>query len=134
MFEKMKTSHAAMTVFPFGIYLMILGIIIAINPALLLSLAGIENFDVIANLMGMLTAICGYFYTRCALEGIEMQKFFPFMTHTRSAQIIVVILFIIFANGNLLLLGFSILDLTACIWTLFALRKDKINENQKSTS
>ncbi|MFX1275680.1 MAG: hypothetical protein ACFFBP_07015 [Promethearchaeota archaeon] len=128
MFEKLKTSQAAITVFPFGIYLMILGTIIAIHPALLLSLAGIEHFDVIARLMGMLTVICGYFYTRCALEGIKMQKFFWFTTHTRSVQIIVVVLFIIFAEGNLLLLGFSIVDLAACIWTIFALRKDKKKE------
>ena len=125
MFEKMKTSHAAMTVFPFGIYLIVLGAIIMVFPAPILSLAKIENFDVIANLMGMLTLICGYFYTRCALEGAEMQKFFHLTTHTRSVQIIILISFVILVPADPLILSFGIIDLAACCWTIFALRKDK---------
>ena len=131
MFEKMKTSHAAMTVFPFGIYLIVLGTFIMVFPAPILSLAGIENFDVIANLMGMLTLICGYFYTRCALEGAEMQKFFHFTTHTRSVQIVILIFFVFLVPANPLLLGFGIVDLAACCWTIFALRKDKTENGKK---
>jgi len=131
MFEKMKTSHAAVTVFPFGIYLIVLGAIIMVFPAPILSLAKIENFDVIANLMGMLTLICGYFYTRCALEGIEMQKFFHFTTHTRTVQIVILILFVFLVPADPLLLSFGIVDLAACCWTLIALRKDKAEKAKK---
>ena len=121
----MKTSHAAITIFPFGIYLIVLGTFIMVFPAPILSLAKIENFDVIANLMGMLTLICGYFYTRCALEGAEMQKFFQFTIHTRSVQIVILILFVFLVPADPLLLSFGIVDLAACCWTILALRKDK---------
>ncbi len=124
MLEKVKQNSAALSVFVFGLYLMVLGTIIAIYPSPLLSLAGIENFDVVAHLMGMLTAICGYFYTRCGLEGKEMEKFFRFTTHTRSIQILVLICFVIFVPANPILLGFGFVDLAGCIWTAIALRRD----------
>ena len=125
MLDKLRQSSAAVSVFIFGLYLMVLGTIIAIYPAPLLSLAGIENFDVVAHLMGMLTAICGYFYTRCGLEGAEMEKFFRLTTHTRSVQIIVLTFFVIFVPANPILLGFGFVDLAGCIWTFIALRKDE---------
>lgn len=116
-------SRAAKSIFYFGIYVILLGLILVLIPNFLLNIFNVpETDEVWIRVVGMLIIFIGYYYIRAATKEEGMTKFFRWTVHTRS---LVIVYFIIFALLNLVkptLILFGGIDLIGAIWTGLALR------------
>ncbi len=117
-------SRAAMSIFIFGIYIIILGIIFLFVPEIMfLMLAYPTPPDLISRIIGMVFLFLAYLYIRAALEG--MTKFFMWTVHTRALVIIFFSIFAALQLVNPLIIMFGVVDIAGALWTFWALRKDK---------
>ena len=115
-------SKAALSVFVFGIYLILLGIILMVIPNVLLTIFGIPTTtEVWVRVVGMLVLLLGYYYTRASRNEKEMISFFRWTVHARSSVIIFFIIFVALGFVTPLLILFGVVDLVAAIWTWKAL-------------
>jgi hypothetical protein len=115
-------SQAARSVFVFGIYLLVLSVIVIVAPNTLLALLGLPPTDEVwIRVIGVLVLILGYYFTRAARK--ELTDFFRWTVHVRSSLILFLTAFVIlgFAGPSLILLG--VVDLLGAIWTGLALRR-----------
>jgi len=119
-------SRAAMSVFIFAIYLIILGIIFLFVPEIMfLMLAYPTPPDIISRVLGMIFVLLAYYYIRAALDEEGMKKFFMWTVHTRGVVIIFLSVFVALQLVSPLMIMFGAIDLAAALWTFWALRKDK---------
>ena len=77
-------SRAAVSLFVFGIYLLVLGIVLLTVPNLFLAVFGLPpTTDVWIRVVGMLVDILGFYYV-CAARA-ELQAFFEWTVSARMA-------------------------------------------------
>lgn len=116
-------SKAAISIFCFGIYLILLGIVLVVVPNVLLAIFGIAaTSEVWVRVVGMLVLILGYYYIRSARDEEGMTKFFRWTVHTRSSVIVFFIIFVVLGFVKPILILFGVIDLAAAIWTGVTLR------------
>ena len=119
-------SRAAMSIFIFGIYIIILGIIFLFVPEIMfLMLAYPTPPDLISRIIGMVFLFLAYLYIRAALDEEGMTKFFMWTVHTRALVIIFFSIFAALQLVNPLIIMFGVVDIAGALWTFWALRKDK---------
>jgi len=124
MFRNM--SRAALSVFIFGIYLIIIAILFLFVPQILFSIVMVTTTpDVMSRLFGMILVLLAYYYIHVALDEEGMSKFFIWTFHTRASVIIFMIIFVALQFVSPIILIFGAIDLTGAIWIFWALRKDK---------
>ena len=111
-------SKAAFSMFVFGIYVILLGIILMVVPNVLLSIFGLPTTtEVWVRVVGMLVFLIGYYYIRASRNEKEMINFYRWTVHARSSVIIFFIIFVAFGLVKPILILFGIVDLLAAVWT-----------------
>ncbi len=116
-------SHAAKSLFVFGIYLCGLGLLLLLVPNLILPLFGAPpTNEVWIRINGMFVLCLSFYYVQAARHGLTV--FIRWTVWTRVAVIIYFAAFVLLVSAPKALLLFGLIDLLAAIWTWLALKKD----------
>jgi uncharacterized membrane protein len=118
-------SKSARSVFVFGVYLAVLGIVLLIAPNFLLGMFVLPSTtEVWIRIVGMLVLFLGFYYTQAARK--EMIDFFRWTVYLRSTVIIFFVVFVLLGFARPPLIMFGVVDLLGAIWTGMTLRSPKI--------
>ena len=118
--------QVSISMFVFGIYMAIMGLILQIAPEILLRLLGSTTPpDLGWRMFGMILVYLAYYYFRSSLQDKKMNQFFRWTVQARSTVVIIFIIFVLMGIANWILIIIGLIDLTGALWTLWALRKDK---------
>ncbi len=116
-------SKSALSLFVFGIYVLLLGIILMVIPNVLLTIFGLPaTTEVWVRVVGMLVFLLGYYYIRAYRNEKEMISFYRWTVHARASVIVFFIIFVALGFVTPLLILFGVVDLLAAIWTWKTLR------------
>ncbi|MFC2158460.1 hypothetical protein ACFLT9_11545 [Acidobacteriota bacterium] len=116
-------NRAAKSIYFFGIYIILLGLVLVFLPNVLLKIFRVaETSEVWIRVVGMVVILLGYLYIRSALSTDDMQKFFKWTIHTRSSVIVFFTAFVLLDLVEPILILFGVFDLAGAIWTALALR------------
>jgi hypothetical protein len=117
-----KMSYPAKTVFAFGIYLFLLGVVFLLVPNLLLNLLQMPpTSEVWSRVVGMLLTGIGIYYFVASLSELRI-----FIVWTIPLRLAVILFFGAFVIANLappVLMLLSVIDIAGALWTWSALRK-----------
>jgi len=117
-------SNSARSVFVFGLYLAVLGIVLLVAPNFLLGMFFLPSTtEVWVRVVGMLVLFLGFYYTQAARK--EMTDFFRWTMYPRSTVILFFAAFVLLGFANPPLILFGVVDLLGVIWTGMALRSSK---------
>jgi uncharacterized membrane protein len=117
-------SKSARSVFVFGLYIAVLGIVLLVAPNFLLGMFGLPSTtEVWIRVVGLLLLYLGFYYTQAARK--EMTDFFRWTVYTRSTVIVFFGAFVLLGFANPPLIMFGVVDLLGAIWTGLALRSPK---------
>ena len=117
-------SKSARSVFIFGLYLGVLGIVLLVTPNFLLGIFQLPNTnEVWIRVVGMLLLFMGFYYTQAARK--EMTDFFNWTVYARPTVILFFTAFVLLDFASPLLILFGVVDLLGAIWTGMALRSTK---------
>ena len=127
-------SKAAFTIKAFGIYLILLGIIIIFAPNLLLTVFGIpQTTEVWVRVVGVLVFNIGIYYIYAAK--CEAMAFFRASVYTRAIVLLSFVTFALLGLVSPMIILFGIVDFSGGLWTFVALRSDlRDSEQIKKTS
>lgn len=115
-------TRSAKTVWVFGIYLIIEGVFLMLAPGWVLEAIGIPDPDSVWRIvLGFVVAILGYYYVRNAKKNLT--PFFQFTVQVRFIQLVFFLWLYFFDRGSLALVGFSIIEMLAGVWTWRELKK-----------
>ena len=118
-------SRAAVSVFVFGIYLLVVGALLVSVPNAFLGLSGLPpTTEVWVRVVGVLVLCLGTYYTLAARAGIR-----DFLRWTVPVRAGVMVFFTVFVVLRLVappLLVFGAVDLAGAVWTALALRADTL--------
>ncbi len=119
-------SKAANSVFYFGLYLALLGIVLLANPNFLLNQFSIpETNEVWIRVVGMLVLFLAVYYTQTAR--MEMTGFFWLTVYARAFVILFFTAFVLMELVKPVLILFGAVDFLGAVWTWCALRANKGN-------
>ena len=117
-------SKSARSVFVFGLYLAVLGIVLLVAPNFLLGMFGLPSTaEVWIRIVGMLVLFLGFYYIQAARK--EMTDFFRWTVYVRPTVIVFFAAFVLLGFASLPLILFGVADLLGAIWTGLALRSPK---------
>ena len=116
-------SRAAKSLFVFGVYLSMLGVVLVLfpNPLLRLFHAPTTN-EVWIRINGMFIVCLSYYYLQAARHGLTL--FIKWTVWGRAAVIVYFVMFVLLTGAPKALLMFGLVDLLSALWTLIALRRD----------
>jgi hypothetical protein len=116
-------SRSAQSIFYFGFYIGILGILLVFFPNALLGLVNIPpTNEVWIRLAGMLLIFIGFFYVQAARYNLV--PFFKWTLVTRGIAFFFVLGFWLKGYVSWIILLFWLGDLAGLLWTWLALRKE----------
>lgn len=116
-------SHAARSLFVFGVYLCVLGLALLLAPNALLRLCGApETDEVWIRVSGMFVLCFSFYYILAARSGLT--NFIRWTVWGRAAVIVYFTAFVLLFAAPRALLLFGLVDLAAAVWTWLALRAD----------
>jgi hypothetical protein len=114
-------TKAARSVFIFGLYLLVLGVVMIVAPNFLLGLFFLpDTTEVWVRVSGMLVLFLGFYYTQAGRK--ELTIFFRWTLYPRSTVILFFAVFVLLGYARPPLVLFGIVDLVGVIWTGLALR------------
>lgn len=114
-------SHSARTVFVFGIYLVVLGMILLVMPNFLLGMFMVPSTnEVWIRVAGMLVLFVGFYYILAARK--ELIDMIRLTVYLRSTVILFFAAFVLLGLACPPLILFGVFDLLGAIWTGLALR------------
>ena len=120
-------GKAALSMFCFGIYLIILGLSLMVIPNVLLSVFALPAAsEVWIRALGMVVLLLGYIYVRAGRSGGKegMPDFYRWTVHTRSSVIVFLAVFAILGLTKPVIILFGVFDLAGAVWTYLALRTE----------
>lgn len=118
-------SKSAISVFVFGLYMLVLGLVILVIPNLLLGIFSVPNTtEVWIRVAGMLIIFLGIYYILFSRN--EMTDFFQWTVYLRSSVFVIFIAFVLLDFVRPQLILFGSVDLMGAIWTILALRAQKV--------
>lgn len=116
-------SAAGRSIQVFGIYLMLLGLVLLVAPNLLLALFGIApTGEVWIRIVGMLAGFLGLYYTQAAR--VCDRAFFRTTVFVRLSVPGFFGAFVALAMAPPALMLFALVDVAGAAWTASALRRD----------
>lgn len=116
-------SKSATSVFVFGIYLFVLGLVLVVVPNLLLKMLGMaETDEVWIRVVGGLVLVLAYYYSQTARMGLT--DFFRLTVVARTAVLLFFIALVLAGLGPPILVLFGVVDFVAAMWTALALRSE----------
>jgi hypothetical protein len=114
-------SRAATSILVFGVYVMILGVVLLAAPNVLLGLVGYPTTgEVWIRVLGVVTLILGYYYTVAARN--ELTSLFRATVYARPLLIVFFCAFVALGMAEPILVLFAVVDLLGAIWTGLELR------------
>ena len=114
-------SRAAVTIFVFGIYLIVLGPTLVVAPAALTGLFGLGPAEEVwIRVLGAIVTILGFYYVFLARR--ETTDFFWATVWGRPFVLVFFSAFVIMGLSKPILILFGVVDLLGAGWTLSALR------------
>ena len=117
-------SKSALSMFVFGLYVAVIGIIMMVVPNFLLNaVSRTSTTEVWIRVVGLLLLYLGFYYTQAARK--EMTDFFRWTVYTRSTVIVFFAVFVLLGFAGPPLIMFGVIDLLGAIWTGLALRSPK---------
>lgn len=117
--------NSAISIFVFGIYLEILGVILISVPNFILELLGMPpTNEVWIRVVAVLVLILGFFHIQAGR--INLTPFFRWSIIARSSLILFFMVFAILGLARPAIILFGVIDLAGSIWTFTALRSEKI--------
>ncbi|MFZ1509135.1 MAG: hypothetical protein WAV74_20375 [Anaerolineae bacterium] len=117
-------SNSARSIFVFGLYLALLGIVLLVAPNFLLGMFVLPaTTDVWIRVVGMLLLFLGFYYTQSARK--ELTDFFRWTVYVRATVILFFAAFVLAGFAEPPLILFGVVDLLGAIWTSLALRPAK---------
>ena len=117
-------SNSARSVFIFGIYVVVLGIILMVAPNALLTLFGMPaTHEVWIRVVGMLLVLIAFYYIQAARQ--ELTAFFQLTVYARASVILFFAVFVVSGLVQPVLILFGVVDLIAAIWTGLTLRSSR---------
>jgi hypothetical protein len=117
-------SKAARSVFVFGLYLVLLAIVLLVAPNFLLGLFFLPSTtEVWVRVVGMLVLFLGFYYVQAGRK--ELADFFRWTMYPRSTVILFFAAFVLLGFAKPPLILFGVVDLLGVIWTGLALRASK---------
>ncbi len=118
-------GKSALSVFVFGLYYLLLGIILVVVPNFLLRLFSIPNTDEVwIHVVGVLVLILSFYAIQSARK--EMTEFFKLTVYSRAPVILFFTAFVLLGFTPPVLILFGAIDLLGAIWTAWALRIAKV--------
>lgn len=115
-------SKSAQSVYIFGLYLGLLGVVLLIAPNALLGVFRLPPVtDVWIRVIGMLIFLLAYYYIQAARK--ELTDFFRWTVHARTAVFFFLAAFVLLKLVGPILILLGIVDLLGAIWTSMALRR-----------
>ncbi len=125
-------SKAAISIFAFAIYLLVLGAVLVTVPNVLLSLFRLpETDEVWVRVVGMLVLILAYYYIVVARN--ELTQLMRATVVARSSVLLFFLGFVVLAGAPPMLLLFGVVDLAAASWTGLALRSSSDGRESRET-
>lgn len=120
---KTRLPGSALSVLVFGVYLALIGLLLALIPNLLLGLIGVPpTSEVWIRLAGMLILFMGFFYAQAGRHNLI--PFLRWSLVTRSVAAVFVTGFVLGGLIGPIILLFWLGDLAGAVWTGLALRKE----------
>ena len=118
-------SNSARSVFVFGVYLAVLGIVLVVAPNFLLGIFLIPSTtEVWIRVVGMLVLFLAFYYFQAARKG--MTDFFQWTVYVRPTTLLFFTAFVLLGFARPPLILFGVVDLLGAIWTSLALRSSKV--------
>ena len=117
-------SKSALSIFVFGIYLMVGGIGFLFIPNICLSILGMQTTqEVWIHIMGWCMFFIGLYYIVAARN--ELMPFIRWTTYTRPNLIIFLAILVLLGKVEPIIIAFGVIELIGAIWTIMALRTEK---------
>jgi hypothetical protein len=117
-------SNSARSVFVFGLYLLVLGIVLLVAPNFLLGMFFLPSAtEIWIRVVGMLLVFLAFYYIQAARKGI--MDFFQWTVYARSTVILFFTVFVLLGFASPPLILFGVVDLLGAIWTGLALRSSR---------
>lgn len=117
-------SKPALTVKVFGIYLLVLGVSLTVQPNLLLSMFGIApTTEVWIRVLGVVVFNIGIYYWYAAQS--EAKPFFQASVYARTLVLVAFTVFAVLGLASPTLVLFGVVDFAGAVWTQMALRADQ---------
>ena len=118
-------SNAAKSIFVYGIYLLILSVVLLLIPNTPLAILGIPTTnEVWIRVVGAMVVSFGTYFVRAARS--ENTDFFRWTISTRLGLVVFFSIFVVAGLAPINLLLLAIPDLPFVLWTILALRSDKV--------
>ena len=112
------------SIFIFGIYSLLMGIVLLFIPHLILPVFNLPvTGEPWLNLLGFVLMCSSYYYIRSAFSGNI--KFAVYTTHTRFSAPIIVAYLILSNKADWHFLSFGLVDGLGGLWTLYELKRLK---------
>lgn len=117
-------SKAAFSIRAFGIYLLVLGVGLALQPNLLLGVFGMPpTGEVWIRVVGVLVFNIGLYYLYAARD--EAKGVFRVSVYTRVLVLVSFGAFAVLGLASPVLVLFGLADFAGAVWTFLALRADQ---------
>ncbi len=117
-------THAALSVFAFGVYMVGQGAILLLAPDLILIPAGMPPaVDGWIRVVGLCLVVLSYYYMQAARA--ELREFFGWTVHMRIFQFVAFTGLVLAEYLQPIGLVFSLVEMAAGIWTLVALKSQR---------
>ena len=114
-------SAAGRSLFVFGIYLVILGILTVVVPNVLLSVLGLPSTsEVWIRVAGVLFIVIGFYELQAGRKGLT--DFLLWSIIARASVILFLAAFVLLGFVKPILIVFGAIELTGAAWTLIALQ------------
>jgi hypothetical protein len=114
-------TAAALSMFAFGIYLLLSGLSLMLAPNMLFAILGVPaSSEVWPRVVGMLTGILGFYFIQAARKNVV--EFFRWTLYARFFVLIAFAAFVVLDLASPVLLLFGVIDALGAIWTALALR------------
>lgn len=128
-------SHAGLSMFVFGIILLVNGLLISFNPDMFFQDLSISQTSppLEPRMFAMLSFFLGYYYIRSAFFPKEMRKFYIWTVQGRVAALAFIVAFIIFEIAKPLILIISAVDYLGAFWTYWGVRKETASDKHMVT-
>jgi hypothetical protein len=114
-------SNAGLSLFVYGIYMVLSGLGFALIPNSVLGLFGMPaTEEPWLRILGVLMIAVGYYYIQTGRK--DIRSFFPWSVQARVGVFVIFVVFYFLDWAAATLLIFGVVDLLGSIWTFFALR------------
>jgi hypothetical protein len=125
LIRRNEMSKSSLSVFVFGLYMVVLGIVLLVAPNFLLEMFFMPSTtEVWIRIVGVLLLLIAFYFTQTARK--EMTEFFKLTVYTRASLIIFFTAFVLLGLASPTLILFGVVDLLGAIWTGLALRSSKL--------